>query len=233
MRSLIFYVGLTLVTVIYVVILALLLPFPARIRNRSLTGWSGFVLWWLGVSCDLHFRVEGRENIPPGPAVVLAKHQSAWETIAMQQVFPAQTWVLKRSLLWIPFFGWGLAMTRPVAIDRGAGKKALRQVIEQGTRRLRAGLWMIIFPEGTRVAPGEKGRYAVGGSMLAKQAGVPVVPVAHNAGAYWPKQGFTKKPGIITIAVGPTIDTRDRTAAEVNRKAEAWIESRMATLPTS
>nr|WP_303909286.1 lysophospholipid acyltransferase family protein [Thiohalomonas denitrificans] len=229
-RSLLFYLGFSLATAIYVIILALLLPFPARIRNSTLTGWSGFVLWWLGFSCGLYYRVEGQENIPPGPAVVLVKHQSAWETIALQRVFPAQTWVLKRPLLWIPVFGWGLAMTRPVAIDRSAGKKALRQVIEQGTKRLRAGLWMIIFPEGTRVAPGEKGRYAIGGSMLAKQAGVPVVPVAHDAGRYWPKQGFAKKPGTITIAVGPPIDTRGRTAAEINREAEAWIEGRMATL---
>ncbi len=230
-RALLFYLGMALATVAYIIPLPLLMPFGARFRNAYLSGWSRIVLWWLGVTCGLRYRVEGRENIPAGPAVILAKHQSAWETIAMQQVFPPQTWVLKRSLLWIPLFGWGLAFTRPVAIDRTAGKKALRQVIEQGKSRLHEGLWMVIFPEGTRVAPGEKGRYALGGAMLAKEASVPVVPVAHNAGEFWPKRGFSKRPGVITLSIGPVIETQDRTAAEVNREAEAWIEGRMAALP--
>jgi 1-acyl-sn-glycerol-3-phosphate acyltransferase len=210
--------------------LVLLLPTRKRYAVALLGQWNRIILAWLATTCGLRYRVLGQENIPPGPAVILAKHQSAWETIAFQQIFPRQTWVLKRELLWIPIFGWGLAAHQPVAIDRRAGKKALRQVIDQGTARLREGLWMVIFPEGTRVAPGERGRYAAGGAMLAHHAGVPVVPVAHNAGEFWPKQGFLKHPGTVTVSIGPTLDPAGVKPAELNRQVEEWIESEMTRI---
>lgn len=227
LRSLLFAVGQAAFTILVVFPALLMVLVPYHYRHAFLSQWSRLVLGWLALTCNLRYQVIGRENIPAGPAVVLAKHQSAWETIAMQQIFPAQTWVLKRELLWIPVFGWGLALMRPVAIDRTAGKEALRQVIKQGTDRLRQGIWMVVFPEGTRVRPGSRGRYAIGGAMLATKAAAPVVPVAHNAGEFWGKGSFIKRPGTITLSVGPVIPTEGRNAADVNREAEAWIEQEM------
>jgi 1-acyl-sn-glycerol-3-phosphate acyltransferase len=157
-------------------------------------------------------------------------HQSMFETLALQKLFYPQTWVLKRELLWVPLFGWGLAMLAPIAIDRKAGRKAVRQVIDQGKARLDAGLWVVIFPEGTRVAPGAKGRYGMGGALLAEHSGYPVVPVAHNAGWYWPRRGFLKYPGTIRMVVGTPITSAGKTAAEINAEAEAWIEATVASI---
>lgn len=232
LRAILFYLGMWVVTLPFGLLVPFLLPFPPHARYAVIRYWGRLVLPWFRLTCGVDYRVEGAENIPEGPAVVLAKHQSTWETIALQSIFPTQTWVLKRELLRIPLFGWGLWAAWPVAIDRAAGKEALRQVIEQGQERLKAGFWMIVFPEGTRVAPGTKGRYAIGGAMLAKQAGVPVVPVAHNAGEHWPKGGLLKHPGTITIAIGPAIPTSNRKASEITEAAEAWIEGKMAEIGT-
>ncbi len=172
----------------------------------------------------------GLENLPNTPSVILSKHQSAWETIAFQTIFPPQAWVLKRELLWIPFFGWGLAATRPIAIDRSQGVRALDSVVKQGIQRIEEGRWVVVFPEGTRTAPGEKGRYNPGGAMLASKAQVPVVPVAHNAGEFWPRRGFIKKPGTITVSIGPPIETKGRKAKQINAEAEAWTENEVEQL---
>jgi 1-acyl-sn-glycerol-3-phosphate acyltransferase len=222
--------GMVPTTVLFAVLGLLTLPFPFPVRYGFLTQWTTFNLWWLRLSCRLRFEVEGREHIPASPAVILCKHQSAFETLALQRVFPPHVWLLKRELLWLPFFGWGLAMPEPIAIDRKAGRKALQQLLDVGARRLAAGRWVVIFPEGTRVAPGQKGRYAPGGAMLAVRSGCPVVPVAHNAGEYWPRRGFIKRPGTVRIVVGPVIETRDRSAQEVNALAEQWIEGCMARI---
>ncbi len=231
-RAILFYLGMSVLTIIVVALSPLTFPFSQRLRARYFSLWARFVLWWLKLTCNLQFHVEGIENIPDGTALILAKHQSAWETIAMQTIFPPQTWVLKRNLLLIPFFGWGLAMTRPVAIDRSAGKKALKQVINQGTDRLRRGLWVVIFPEGTRTAPGQQKRYAIGGAMLAQKSGYPVVPVCHNAGEFWPKQGFVKKPGEITLVIGEPFDPAGMKANEINSRVEEWIESTYQRITT-
>ncbi len=231
-RAILFYLGMSVLTIIVVALSPLTFPFSQRLRARYFSLWARFVLWWLKLTCNLRFHVEGIENIPDGTALILAKHQSAWETIAMQTIFPPQTWVLKRNLLLIPFFGWGLAMTRPVAIDRSAGKKALKQVIHQGTDRLRRGLWVVIFPEGTRTAPGQQKRYAIGGAMLAQKSGYPVVPVCHNAGEFWPKQGFVKKPGEITLVIGEPFDPAGMKANEINSQVEEWIESTYQRITT-
>ncbi len=226
-RSALFWLGLVLSTVAYAPLTLLTYPLPFAQRSRFVALWSHFNIWWLGVTCRLFYRVQGREHLPGTNAVVLSKHQSAWETLALQFLFPAQTWVLKRELLWIPFFGWGLAMLEPIAIDRKATRKALRQVLEQGTERLRAGRWVIVFPEGTRVAPGETRRFSQSGAALAVASGYPVIPVAHNAGEYWPRRGFVKRPGTITLAVGPAIFPQGRSAAQVTALAEQWIENTM------
>jgi 1-acyl-sn-glycerol-3-phosphate acyltransferase len=203
---------------------------PQVTSARTAVVWSRFVIWWLKITCNVDYRVTGTEHLPSTPAVVLSKHQSAWETIAFTIIFPAQAGVVKRELLWIPFFGWSLAATRPIAIDRSRGIRALEQVVRSGTARLRGGRWVIVYPEGTRVKPGQRGRYNPGGAMLAVKAGVPAVPVAHNAGEFWPRHGFVKKPGTITVAIGPPIDTVGSRAKQVNAQAEAWIESAMAKL---
>lgn len=222
--------GMVPTTVLFALLGVFTLPFPFRIRYRVITQWTTFNLWWLKLTCKLGFEVEGREHIPTVPSVILCKHQSAFETMALQRVFPPHVWLLKRELLWLPFFGWGLAMLEPIAINRSAGRKALQQLLQIGARRLAAGRWVVIFPEGTRVAPGQKGRYAPGGAMLAVRSGCPAVPVAHNAGEFWPRRGFIKRPGTIRIVIGPVIDTREHSAQEVNALAEQWIEDCMAKI---
>ena len=232
LRAIIFHLGLYLFTLLLLSITPLLFLIPKQWSHSYLGNWSRFTLWWLKLTCNLSYEVKGEENIPEGPAIVLSKHQSAFETVALQAVFPAQTWVLKRELMWIPLLGWGLALMQAVAIDRKAGKKALRQVIEQGTDRLQKGLWVIVFPEGTRIAPGKTGKYGIGGAMLAAKSGYPVVPVAHNAGEFWEKNSFNKRPGIITISVGSPIDTKGKKAVEINELTKAWIEEETRAIST-
>lgn len=232
LRSFFFYLGIYSFLLVIVGLSPIFLLTPYKWRYFYMTRWGRFVIWWLKLTCNLDFAIEGRENIPNKSSLVLAKHQSAWETIALQQVFPEQTWVLKRELLWLPVFGWGLALMRPVAIDRKAGKKALKQVIKQGTDRLKQGLTLIIFPEGTRTAPGEHKRYAIGGAMLAEKSGYPVVPVCHNAGEFWPKQSFLKKPGTITLVIGEPIDPSGMRANELNARVEEWIETTYSRITT-
>ncbi|TSA50160.1 MAG: 1-acyl-sn-glycerol-3-phosphate acyltransferase [Nitrosomonadales bacterium] len=232
LRSLVFAMGQWLLTPAFAVIALLTFPLPPVTRYRIISGWALSMLWWLRITCGIRYRVVGAENIPDTPCIILAKHQSAWETMAFQQIFPPQVWVLKRSLLFIPFFGWGLAMTSPIAIDRGAGREALKQLVSQGKDRLQKGFWVVVFPEGTRIPPGEKGKYHIGGAWLATHTGAPALPVAHNAGEFWGKNSFLKKPGIITVSVGPAINTSGMKADELNRRAEAWIEGEMPQLRT-
>ena len=174
--------------------------------------------------------VEGLEHLPPRPAVILAKHQSAWETMAFQLIFPPQVYLLKRELLWIPFFGWGLAAMSPIAIDRARGRAALRRLAARGAERLAQGFWIVVFPEGTRTAPGRRRRYQLGGAWLAARTHAPVVPVAHNAGLVWPRNSFLKRPGLITVRIGPVIDATGRTAEAINTLAETWIEEQQREL---
>jgi 1-acyl-sn-glycerol-3-phosphate acyltransferase len=218
--SVIIYAPLSLLTAV--------LPFP--VRYRIIRQWARWQVVLLKVLCRLDYRVEGREHLPAGAAIIFSKHQSAWETIVYQEIFPQQTWVLKRELLWIPFFGWALALLRPIAIDRGSGGKAIEQVVAQGRDRLRSGIWVVVFPEGTRVAPGTRRRYGIGGAMLAAETGYPVVPVAHNAGSFWPRRGFFKRPGTIQVVIGPAIEAQGKTAEQIRDLAETWIENKMQEL---
>lgn len=227
LRSTLFALALLVVTPPFALIAILAFPCGPFMRYRLITGWSHTILWVLKHIVRMDFRVLGRENIPHTPSIVLCKHQSAWETIALQEVFPPQVYVLKKELNRVPFFGWGLAQLPMISIDRSAGKDALTQVVEQGRDRLKTGFWVIVFPEGTRVAPGAKRRYKMGGAYLASVAGVPVVPVAHNAGEFWRKNAFLKYPGTITLSVGPAFDAAGMTPDEINARAEAWIESEM------
>jgi 1-acyl-sn-glycerol-3-phosphate acyltransferase len=211
---------------------AALLSFPLSRHQRYaiITTWSRLITAAAASICGLRYRVIGAENIPRVPCVILSKHQSAWETLAWQTVFPPQVWVMKRELLWIPFFGWGLAMLSPIAINRGSGSKALRQMAEQGRERLDAGFCIVIFPEGTRVAPGERGTYHPGGAWLTVKTGALALPVAHNAGECWRKNGFIKRPGLITVSIGKPISPAGLSAAQLNQQVEDWIEAEMKKL---
>jgi 1-acyl-sn-glycerol-3-phosphate acyltransferase len=227
LRSTLFALALLLVTPPFALIAILSFPFGPFTRYYLITGWTHTMLWVLKHMVRIDYRVLGRENIPARPSIVLCKHQSAWETLALQQVFPPQVYVLKKELLRVPFFGWGLAQLPMISIDRKAGKDALTQVVDQGRERLGIGLWVIVFPEGTRTAPGTRRRYKMGGAYLAAAAGVPVVPVAHNAGEFWRKNAFLKFPGTITLSVGPAFDPAGMTPDAINARVEAWIEGEM------
>lgn len=230
-RSLLFNCFLFGTVLVYAPLSLLTFPLSPVLRYRFITQWSRFHIWLLGVLCGLHYEVAGREHLPAGTtAIAMAKHQSSWETLALQIILPPQVWVLKRELLWIPLFGWALALLQPIAINRGAGRRAVQQIIEQGGQRLASGRWVVVFPEGTRVAPGQQRRFGIGGAALAAATGYPVVPIAHDAGHYWPRRGFLKKPGTVRVVIGSPIDSRGKSAEEINRLVEGWIHTTMAQL---
>jgi len=229
-RSALFAAALVLVTPVYALVALATFPLPRMARYRVISGWSRLVIQLARVLLGIEWRVEGRENLPGRPAVILSKHQSAWETMAFQVIFPPQVHVLKRELLWIPFFGWGLALMSPIAIDRSRGVAALRAIARRGRERLEQGFWVIVFPEGTRVAPGERREYQLGGAWLAAAAAAPVVPVAHNAGLFWPRNAFLKRPGTVTVRIGPAIETAQRDPKTINSMAEKWIEEQQKAL---
>ncbi len=230
LRSSLFAAFQLLITPPFALIALLTFPFDPFTRYRIISLWTRLVLWAVEALCGIRYQVVGAENIPAQACVVLSKHQSAWETLAFQVIFPPQVYVIKRELLWIPFFGWGLAMVSPVAIDRKAGVRALKQMLAQGKDRLQRGFWIIVFPEGTRIAPGARGNYQTGGAAIAVHARAPVVPVAHNAGACWRRHAFRKYPGTITVSIGKPIDTHGKKADAVTRDVEAWIEAEMRRL---
>lgn len=227
LRSTLYTLIQIVITPPYALVALATFPLPPLSRYRIISGWAHLMLFLLRVICGVRYRVLGAEHIPKIPSIVLSKHQSAWETLAFQQIFPPQVWVLKKELLRIPFFGWGLAMTSPIAIDRSSGKAALKQIVKQGRDRLQQGFWIVIFPEGTRIAPGEKGKYGIGGAWLATHTDAPVVPVAHNAGEFWSKDAFVKLPGTITVSIGAPINSAGMEPGELNAKVEAWIEAEM------
>jgi len=227
LRSLLFTAFFLLFTFLYAiffVLASLLLPWHGRFALARL--WANVLLTALRLVCRLDYRVEGREHLPAGRAcVALVKHSSSWETVAQAALLPPQVWVLKRELTWIPFVGWGIRLLRAIAIDRGGGGAAVKQMIEQGRRHLTAGEWIVVFPEGTRMAPGQTRRYGVGGAAIAAATGAPVIPVAHNAGHFWPRRGLLKKPGTIRVVIGPPIETRGRDPREINEEAQRFIEA--------
>ena len=231
LRSLIYMIGQVTSTVIVFALACLAWPFPGKGYQKILLVWPRFNIWLVETVCGLKVEVSGRENLPDEPSIIISNHQSAWETLIFQLLFPAQSYLLKKELLHIPVFGWGLAMNEPVAIDRSKRKEALKLLVDQGGERLADGRWLVIFPEGTRMPPGEPGEFQAGGAMVATRAGCPVVPVAHNAGVFWPKHSFLKYPGTVQLVIGPTIQTEGRKAREVNAEAERWILDTLASLP--
>jgi len=230
LRSALFAAALVLVTPPYALLALATFPLPRMLRYRIISGWSKLFVWLAKLILGIQWQVEGREHLPARPAVILAKHQSAWETMAFQLIFPPQVHVLKRELLWIPFFGWALALMSPIAIDRTRGVAALRAIARRGRERLEQGFWVVVFPEGTRVRPGERRPYQLGGAWLAAAAGAPVVPVAHNAGLVWPRNAFLKRSGTVIVRIGPPIDGAGHDPKALNDMAEAWIEEQQKAL---
>lgn len=204
---------------------------PQRKRFYMATLWTRLAIWLARVVCGIRYRVEGWENLPQGPAILLPKHQSAWETLWLPSVMPRRlSFVYKRELHWVPFFGWGLATLGMINIDRSKGQDAFEQVVAQGGGHLRDDWWIVIFPEGTRTPPGSTRRYKTGGARLAVRTETPAVPIALDSGEVWPRKAFIKRPGTVTVSIGKPIETRGRSADEVAALVESWIETEMRRL---
>lgn len=231
LRSLLFYIGQIISTILIAPIGIIAFPLDFKKRYYLITRWAVFNLWWLKICCNITYEIKGKDNIPGKPCIVMSKHQSAFETLALQQIFIPQVWILKKELLQIPIYGWGLASMQPIAINRDSTIKSFRQIADQGCERLQKGYWVIIFPEGTRVAPNKKKKYLPGGGVLAEKSGAQVVPVAHNAGRLWPRNSMIKKPGLITIKIGPVIESENKSAKEITDEVENWIEKEVGELP--
>jgi 1-acyl-sn-glycerol-3-phosphate acyltransferase len=227
LRSALFMLLLVIITPPYALLVMLCFPLPHRQRRQSVVPWVTMATWLIKHLLRIDYRVLGLENMPDRPSVILAKHQSAWETIVLQMIFPWTLFVWKSELKRLPFFGWALAATPMISIDRAGGKESLRQLVEQGRMRLSQGYWVIIFPEGTRTPVGSHRRYKIGGAHLAVETGAPAVPVALDSGEFWSRRAFIKYPGTVTVSIGPAIDPAGLTAEDVNARAEAWMESEM------
>jgi 1-acyl-sn-glycerol-3-phosphate acyltransferase len=231
LRAILYQLFLIVTVIPYAFACLLWSPLPLRWRYRLTMGWPRLAVWGAKVILGIRWQVKGWENLPDSAAIVLSKHQSAWETMFLAAHLPRNVcFVYKRELHRIPFFGWGLALLRMIPINRAKGRDAADQVIRLGRARLEEGRWPLLFPEGTRTAPGAITRYKMGGALLAKATGAPVIPIAHNAGECWPRRAFVKKPGMVTVSIGPLIQTQGLNAAEINRKVEAWIEGEMRVL---
>lgn len=231
LRSTLFALLQVVFTILFTLVAFASYPFSAHTRYRMITGYNRTVIWLARWVLGIRYVVRGREYLPAVPSVILSKHQSAWETVAFLCLFPPVAAVIKQELLDLPFFGWGFRMLSPIAIDRNAGRAALKKMLVEGREKLAQGFWVLVFPEGERMAAGKKGSYNLGGGWLAANTGVPVVPVAHNAGEVWGKDAFLKRPGTITISIGPIINSEGKNAAEIMREVEDWIETEMASLP--
>lgn len=230
-RSIIFSVLAIIVTTMYGLIVIPASLMSQKIGYASARSWGRQIVRLAKYICGINYNVRGLESIPTTPSIIMAKHQSAWETVGILMHMPQASWIIKRELVFVPVVGWALAALKSIAIDRKSGKAARDQILEQGREFLKAGQWIIIFPEGTRVAPGKKGRYGIGGAWLAAQTGTPIVPIAHNAGELWRRNAFMKYPGTITMSIGPAIETKGKESTVVIKEVEEWIENEMAKLP--
>lgn len=228
LRSVIFYIGYFGAMLLIGVLCLPIAPFlPLSGRYRLLNLYNHFLMVWFRVACGVRYEIEGRENLPSGPCVIQANHQCEWETVFLQVMKPPVCTVLKQELLRFPIFGWALRLLHPIALDRSRPARAMKQVLTQGVTRLQGGLSVLIFPEGTRVEPGVRKRYNKSGSVIACRAGVPVLPVAHNAGERWPGRHWVKRPGVLRVRIGAPITTDGKTSDNVNAEVEAWIETQL------
>lgn len=228
LRSLLFSVLMIVGTCFYSFLCLIFWVLPLRFRFRLIQTFTSFLLWSLKIICRINYKIEGLENISQNRnGVIMSKHQSAWETFLLQNLFPNSAIIVKRELFWVPFFGWGLASISPIAINRSDKSSAMEQVITKGKTCLQQGRYVLVFPEGTRVAPGHVGHYRLGGARLATATGFPVIPVAHNSGRFWPRRKFIKRPGTVHVVIGPMIETQGRKSEEVLEEVKKWIETTM------
>ena len=222
LRSLLYFVG-SIISLSLISLCGLIFVFSSYpTRQKFLSQWAIFCIWWLKITLNITTNIIGQENLKKSPYIIISNHQSTWETLAFQTIFPAHTWVLKRELLWLPIFGWSLALLKPIIINRGDKLKAIKKVIKQGADRLDKGISIVIFPEGTRQPYKRIGEYQNGGSAIAKKSGYDIVPVYHNSGNLWPKGGFIKKPGVITVVIGEVISDSSLTSSELTEKIRNW-----------
>jgi 1-acyl-sn-glycerol-3-phosphate acyltransferase len=229
-RSLIFTAYMMVSALIFGGFMALCFWLPYSAQFAIARTWARILLWTLDKICGLKWSVEGRDNIPAGNHIVMSNHTSAWETVAHFLIFPPQVWVLKRELLWIPLIGWGLKLLRPISINRGAGHRAVKQVIEQGKQRLADGLWIIVFPEGTRTVAGETRRFGISGFVLASETGKFVVPLSHNAGDFWVRRGILKKSGVVRVVIGAPIASAGKDPRALSEEVRMSIEAGLARI---
>lgn len=230
LRSLLFLLGALVVTVPFGVAVPLSRVFGLRPPFTVARAYTRVMLKWVEWSLGIRYEVRGWEHVPAVPAIIMAKHQSAWETLFLEAKFPDQCWIVKKELLWLPFVGWGLMAIRCIAIDRSSGGAAREQIVQQGAQRLKDGIWVTIFPEGTRVPPGQRGRYGIGGALLATRTGAPILPIAHNAGELWPRYAFRKRPGVVQVVIGPVVEAAGRDVLSVKNEVEDWIEGQMRVI---
>jgi 1-acyl-sn-glycerol-3-phosphate acyltransferase len=233
-RSLVFTSLLFVTTIAFgvAVLASALMPLGIEQRYVIPRAWGRFETWLAKVICGIDYVVEGQENLPGVPFVSLWKHSSAWETMAQMFVVPTAAWLLKREVIWIPIVGWAVSTYRPIAINRRAGHTAVNQVVKQGRERLAAGMGVIVYPEGTRVAPGQTRKYGISGALLAVETGAPIVPIAHNSGYLWRRRSLLKQAGTIYVVIGKPIDTRGLDPREVNERAQQWMEATIAEIVT-
>lgn len=231
LRSLLFLVIAFAIAGLAALLILITFWAPQRFHWWLCARYCRFAVWLLRFICGIRGEIEGRENIPDGPSVIMLKHTSTLETFWHVTLFPQTAWVLKREMMWIPFIGWAISLALdPIAINRSSGRSAVKQVISQGREKLARGIWVSVFPEGTRMPPGETRRYGVSGAALARDAGVKIVPVAHNADDLWPRRGLVKRPGVFRVRIGPPVDPAGRPPKETNLMVQQWIESRMAEI---
>lgn len=230
-RSFLFFLIFSVLTITLSILIILLIPLNYKLRYKLSLFWNHITLYLLKLICNLNYQVKGIENIPNFPVIIQAKHQSAWETIALPVILPMYlSWVIKYELIFVPIFGWAIYSFKPIAINRKSGIKSIDQIINQGTNNLQNGKSIIIFPEGTRVAPGIIGRYGSGGSILAKKSNTPILPIALNAGHFWKRRGFIKYPGTISVSIGKLIYPDDKNVSDIKNEVKDWIESEMTKI---
>jgi 1-acyl-sn-glycerol-3-phosphate acyltransferase len=233
-RTLLFALFQLIVTPVYALLVLAQFWRPPIARFRFITGWCWLNLWAARWICGIRWQAIGTGNIPSGPGVgphiVMSKHSSTWETLSLNFYFPPLAFVAKKELLSLPFFGWAFALASPITINRKAGIDAMQQIVAQGRERFRAGFWFVVYPEGTRIKAGTRAKYKTGGARLAIELGVPIVPVAHNAGYVWPKGAFGKRPGLITVSFGKPISPAGKSAQAITAEVETWIEGEVARL---
>ncbi len=212
-------------TVFLASLLLLLFYSPMKLRIMVVHAWTDYTLFILRIFCGLKYTVEGLENIPAEGFIVMSKHSSTWETIVLQRFFRPLVWVVKRELTWIPVFGWGLRAMDAIALNRGTGRKAINQLVEESQVLMGQGRILMLFPEGTRVPPGQSRPFKLGGAIVSQRTGYAILPIAHNAGEFWPRHSWIKWPGTIRVVIGKPIDPGDRAPEEIIAEVGHWIQS--------